>query len=336
MRAANTLVAEPAPQGATATHALDIRCYVPSFNDSDAVCQTVASCNGLPVVIVDNGSEPEHVAVLRDLEQREPGCTVVYHGHNRGRVENWAFCVQHFLDHSDVSGAGESWLKWVFAGDTLAPDAAIRLTIASQKYPDVSFIAADYELALPDRRCWRRQELPKTERIIPVDAMRIAARQGNWFGAPIGHCIRRDAIAAGFEFGPFPWSADFHFCLQLASHSPVLYLSEPVGRFELRHRRYHQANADSHQAVLQDAIVRLDAARRYRDLTGDREGFYALVEQIEAYVAAQTLARVADTDRSAASVREIARLLRLRDLFRLLIDETIFRLRGRARQHKID
>ncbi len=334
MRKTDTIVGSARDQAILAS--LDMRCYVPSYNDSDAVRQTVASCVGLPVVVVDNNSEPEHVRILRELEEDEPNCTVVYHDHNRGRIENWAFCVQHFLDHTDASKAGNSWLKWVFAGDTLAPDAAIRLTLAVQDHPDVRFIAADYELVLPDRRCWRRQELPRTELVTPVHALQMAARQGNWFGAPIGHCIHREAIANGFEFGVFPWSADFHFCLQLATHFPVLYLRELVGRFELRHRRYHQANADSHQAVLQDAIVRLEAARRYRNLTQDREGFYELVEQIEAYVAAQTLARVDDTARSAASVREIARLLRLRDLFRLLIDETIFRLRGRARQHKID
>jgi type I site-specific restriction endonuclease len=227
-------------------------------------------------------------------------------------------------------------MKWLFAGDTLAPDALERLDKAAHSYPEAKLIVAEYEIVNPDNWCWRRHELPSTQLVHPAESMKLAVTKGNWFGAPIAQYIHRDAVKDGFDFGAFPWSADYHFCLEIAAKFPVLYLAdpEPVGKFVMRHRRYHREHEESHQSALQDAIVRLEAARHYKQMTGDSATFEKLVRQVEEYVEAQTIQRAVRRNCTPTEVREIARQLRLREMVSLLADEVRTRLSLRAKQRK--
>lgn len=75
------------------------RIYIPTYNDSEAVRETLESCADLPVLIIDNGSSKEHVQALSQMEG--PNRQIIFHRQNIGRVENWAFCVEHFLQSGD-------------------------------------------------------------------------------------------------------------------------------------------------------------------------------------------------------------------------------------------
>ncbi len=315
------------PQKPGATAPLGI--YIPSYNNSAQVCESVASCPaGLPITISDNHSEPEHRRVLEGLR---PRCDVVFHSANQGRVENWAFCVRHFVEQTERGGP--VWMKWLFAGDTLTPDITRLLEQALRGYPTARLVIAEHDMAdETGRKRWRTLE--GTQLTEPARALRLAAATGNWFGPPLAHFVHRDAVAPGFDFGDLPWSADFRFCLTIAAAFPVLYLAQNVGVFHKRHRNYYAAHANSAQMVVEEAVVRIEAARQYKTLTGDTTGFNTLLEQINEFAARETMRCALSQPETRAFAQDAARSLGLRRLVALAVSETLNRLRPRRLPHK--
>lgn len=305
-----------------------VRVYVPSYNNSHEVAQTVATCRGLVTLVSDNGSNGEHVAALHRLQERESDCEIVFHQHNQGRVANWAFCVRHFIEHGS-GGEKNAWMKWLFAGDRLREGAAEAALRAACSYPAARLIVAEHDMVASDGSRQRWRQLEKTQLIEPAAALRLTAERGNWFGPPLAHWVRRDAVADGFDFGEGDWSADLRFCLEIVlrggAHAPVLYLAESVGEFRLAARRYFQAHGDSQIAALEEGAIRLEAARRYKEWTGDEAGYNVLIQRIERDLEAEAVRRVLQRseERDSGNLAEqLARSLPLGALLRVAARET--------------
>ena len=302
--------------------------YIPSYNNSDAVAASVASCpDGVPIVIADNASDEAHQARLQALTER---CRVVAHPANIGRVENWAWCVRDFVQGADAGGP--AWLKWLFAGDTLTPGAVETLRDAAASFPDARLIVAAHEMVDAGGKIKPWNAFPGPARLLPpADALRLAATNGNWFGPPLGHCVHADAVRDGFDFGDLPWAADFRFCVGVAARFPVLYLPASVGQFQQAHRRYFAAHTGSIRAALEETTVRLDAARALSHWGADVATVAALIAEVETWADDEMLRCAATAgSESTAFAQKLARALGVRELARLTVSEAWARVARRG------
>lgn len=211
---------------------------------------------GFHHVAVDNRSTDRTAEILRSK-----GVEVVDQQHAVDRVENWDRCVTHF-----AAGSAQ-WMKWLFAGDRLFPHAAGVLADAVARYPEAGVVVAEYVIVSGDHReHWR--QFPETRIVPPEEALGLAVTRGNWFGSPVGHMVRREAVLGGYTFGSLPWVADMQFCLSMAERWPVLYVAEPIGEFDMASRRFYGRQAGSMVAYLQEQCIRLLAVDRLSDLSG--------------------------------------------------------------------
>ncbi len=262
---------------------MKIVCYVPSYNDSDAVRLSVESAGELPCVVSDNASEPEHALHLSRLaDERDGRVTLVRQPRNLGRLGNWDFCVRHFLQ-SDAK-----WLKWLFAGDVLVSNARETLERTITAYPAARMIAGAFVLVERGQRTTWRQYV-ETRLLEPREAMRRAAEGGNWFGPPIAYCVHREALERGFDFGGLAWAGDFCFAVDVASRYPTVHLAESTGEFHADRRNFFNQQENRTEALLEEAVVRLRAARHYARLNGDTRDGQRFVRRIERLVEGRLL-----------------------------------------------
>lgn len=113
----------------------ELVCYIPSYNDSELVSESLSSCIDWDVVISDNASDEPHRSKLAAMAG--PRVQVIRQPNSLGRVGNWKFCVDHFL------ASGRSWLKLLCAGDVHKSDATAVLTRAIQRHPQARFIVSE-------------------------------------------------------------------------------------------------------------------------------------------------------------------------------------------------
>lgn len=251
-----------------------IICYIPSFNNSAEVALSLAHRSGLPCVVSDNASSPEHIEHIRQIVSRSSGVTLIEQPRNLGRVGNWEYCIRHFRQ------SGAAWLKWLFAGDTLLDTAADDFQDAIRRFPDARLIVGEHLEVWSDRTVpWRR--LNETQIINPARALELAVELVNWFGAASGQCFRHDAFD-DLTISALPWTADGLMCLDVASRFPVVYLAKPVVEWRVASRRFFTTQADGTRARLEEALFRVEAAERLKRLTGDDNAFAATMRRIEA------------------------------------------------------
>lgn len=249
-----------------------ISLYVPAFQSEIRLTNELEFEQ---IVVADNGGS--------DVRE-EPNLLHVRHPENLGRLGNWEYCVQHFIE-SDAT-----WLKWLFAGDRLLPGARARLERAMQAHPEARLIIGEYYIVHGNQRIhWRM--VPETRMIQPQDAMWLSAERGNWFGSPVGYCVHKEAVQDGFDFGGLPWVADWQFCLNIAAEHPVLYLAEPLGEFHVSARQYYLAQSNQMTSLLEEGLIYHQAAQKYKALTGNEAGYNALVQHIDKGLEARLVQR---------------------------------------------
>lgn len=239
----------------------DLVCYIPSYNDSDLVAESLASCVDWDVVISDNASDEPHQSALQALAG--PRVQIVRQPKSLGRVGNWRFCVEHFVR------SGRQWLKLLCAGDLHQPDAVAILTRAIAKYPDVRFIISDVELMWPERT-GRFSPMGCEVVLPPLHAMAATVEFGNIFFGLLAAHVHRDALGDGFVFGEevLSFCADMRFLADIARRWPTLYVPEVTGRFIAARRKTMQRNAGTLENMLEDSLVRLHAAAAFQQLGG--------------------------------------------------------------------
>jgi glycosyltransferase involved in cell wall biosynthesis len=226
---------------------------VPAFNAAGMIGPTLESLEAqsdpaFEVLVADNASTDETAKVVQAFADRgRLRITLVRHAASRGRLGNWAYCIEHAL------GAGAEWLKWLFAGDRLRPTAIADLRRCAAEHPDVGLIVADYTIdAAPPTR---HRALADGGRLAPVEALARFARGGNWFGAPLGQMYHRRALEQA-ELGELGWVADCRLALEAARRAPVLYAPVDIGVFDTAHRRYYGAVGGTVAALAEECVIR--------------------------------------------------------------------------------
>lgn len=254
--------------------------YIPVRNNA-AWCESLCLQPGLSYVAFDNASTDGSAELLRTR-----GVEVIAHPNDIGRIGNWAACLQHFLQ------SGKPWMKWLFAGDSLADDFAAVASRAIAAYPQAGMIVGDYMHVGPAAQS--RVQLMQSARLFePIESLRLASGTGNWFHAPVNQMFHRDALAEGIDYGPFVWGADFYFCINVASKHPVGYWPEVFGAFHETSRVHFVNSGQSIQALLEVSWVRQIAAVRLKALTGDSAEFATLSAAVEDNALRRLIAHVA-------------------------------------------
>ena len=294
---------------------MDLVCYVPSHNDSEHVCDSIRSAQGLPCIIVDNHSTDDHVSCLERLAVDSDNVSLVRHDVNLGRIPNWEFCVRHFL------GSGHTWLKWLFAGDVLTGGAAQRIRAATERFSNARLVAGAFVLVEGRHRQLYRP-LPTTRLMLPTESMRATAMYGNWFGPPSALCVHRDAVAEHFEFGTLPWSADLAFCVDVAARFPVVYIAEPLAEFHVSCRHFYNRQSKSQSILLQEGLVRHRAVERFQAMATTDEAA-RLLRNTEATFAGHI---------ALAAICRVGPLCLLSNTARLAVRKLVDRVRRRLQR----
>ena len=241
----------------------DLVCYIPSYNDSDWVRESLASIPDWDVVISDNGSDEPHRSALVDLAG--PRVRVVRHEKSLGRVGNWRACVEHFL------ASGADWMKFLMAGDLHMPDSSAIFRRALQRNPTVRHIVPRIENVWPHgRKLWC--VTGREGFVSPQNAMAGVAGQGNIFHGLSAPLVHVDAVKDGFTFGEptLSFCADMMFSMNIAMHTPTLYITEVTAEFISARRRNMQRGIYTLEHFLEEGLLRLRAADAFEKLTRDR------------------------------------------------------------------
>jgi hypothetical protein len=242
--------------------------FIPAYNCASWAA-TVPLPEGFQYFAVDNASTDATADVLTAR-----GVQVFRNDRNLGRIGNWERCLELFCKTTDAS-----WMQWLFAGDVLHHNAASTLQQAIAAAPTARLIICQYDEVDGDTR--RRNALFPTHRLFqPAESLATAARLGNWFGSPIGHCFHRDAAAVALPAGAWPWVADMMLCLNAARRFPVAYHAASIGNFCIGNRNYYKDFANSLDAVYEEGLIRMTAARWYLEDTGDTAGFARLADTL--------------------------------------------------------
>jgi len=212
---------------------------------------------------------------LREAEKDFANVKLLKHSHNIGRIGNWDFCVRHFLS------SGAEWMKWLFAGDVLAADAARQFSAATASTTkEIGLMVMGHTMVLPSGPVpWRG--VGPAGVVDPGDAMKLIAREPNVIGAPTGHLVHRRAIEKHYSFGELPFVADMQFCVNIARRHSVLFADGNVGEFRTQARKYFSSNVNTFRSRMEMWCVRMCAADAYREITGDDPGHALLLENIE-------------------------------------------------------
>jgi hypothetical protein len=244
-------------------------CYIPSFNDSDLVRDSVASSQDWDVIISDNGSAEPHRSALAELAGER--VRVIHHPKTVHRVEHWKWCVNHFIQ------SGLQWMKFLSAGDRHLPDSIGVFQRGIQKFPSVKYIVPRMINTLPQRQIlW--SPAPDYALVSPADAMRAVALSGNVFHSLSATLIHVDAVADGFQFGEecLNFCADLLFQMNIARKTDTLFVPEPAAEFMIARRKGALAGASTLEHYLEEGLMRLRAAESFEKLTGDRQQVFAL------------------------------------------------------------
>jgi hypothetical protein len=248
----------------------EIVVYIPVRNNAEW-CRSTPLPEGVAYVASDNASTDGSGDALRAR-----GVTVVEQPRDLGRIGNWEFCVRHFLD------SGKPWMKWLFAGDVLAPDFAAVAARALHAYPKARMVVGDCMHVDGELRVRHGLPADQPQLLQPAESLDMLADIGNWFHSPINQMFHRDALADGFDYGSFVWAADAFFCMNAAAKVPALYWPECFGEFHAHNRAHFQALHSSLRALIEGALLRAMAAAQLEAITGDRARHTALSAKIEA------------------------------------------------------
>ncbi|MBN4066910.1 glycosyltransferase, partial [Simkania negevensis] len=227
--------------------------FIPAYNAETFLAETIQSASTLPVHCLDNGSTDATHAIA---SQHLPPDQVDRNAHALGRVENWNATIELFLKKD------YSWMKWLFTGDLLVPEAPQLLAQAVIQASSCGMILFNYRAVLPGRSfLWRPKGIdPRESRILqPDETLYLVAKYGNIFGPPLAQCLHRDAMQdVRFSTG-LHWAADMAFCLEIATKHPVFYCNEIIGEFRTDRRRVFSTQEQKLSSILEEQLVKTKA-----------------------------------------------------------------------------
>ncbi len=179
------------------------------------------------------------------------GHRVVRFNDHFDRIKSWKRCLDHFLEHETAT-----WMKWLFVGDTLHDDWELIFRDAYAHFPDVDFFSFEYTITSLDKQTLHWKIRDHSRQVDLSDVLRQVVREGNCFGAPIGHAFSKRILAKNIELGGLGWVADMRLCLELARRGRYAYIAQPIGTFNMQFRKYYKQNEAKLSSKFEEYFVR--------------------------------------------------------------------------------
>lgn len=217
---------------------------VPTYNGARFLQQCLDSALGqswrdLEVLVVDDGSGDESVAIARDYARRDPRVRVHVNPQNLGLVENWNRCV---------TLARGRWIKFLFQDDYLEPTCLSRMLEAASD--DTALVAVRRDIVFEPgtpasvRRMYEpfagwaslRGFFGPGPRIgADAFAAQVVRRPRlNFIGEPTAMMIHRSAFERFGAFNhDFAVLADWEYAARLAIHTGLAYVDETLAAFRV-------------------------------------------------------------------------------------------------------
>jgi hypothetical protein len=241
-----------------------IVCYIPSYNDSELVAESLATVPEWEVVISDNASAPDHAEALDRMAGQR--VRVIHQPRQLGRVGNWKFCVSHFIE------SGAAWMKFLPAGDRHKPDSLAICRRALAEHPLARSIVFNVEIVAPEgRSAWSTAEGMLV--LEPAQAMLEVVQRSNVFYGLVSALVHAEAVRGGFTFADevLSYCADMFFQVNIARRNATYFIPQTIAEFVEANRKMYKVGQYSLEHLIEDGLVRLRAADYYAELTGDRE-----------------------------------------------------------------
>jgi GT2 family glycosyltransferase len=217
---------------------------IPTYNGARYLRQCLDSALGqswrdLEVLVVDDGSSDETLAIARGYARRDVRVRVHPNPHNLGLVENWNRCV---------ALARGRWIKFLFQDDYLEPTCLSQMLEAATADTALVAVRRDivFEPGIPDSV--RQTYEPFTTRASLRGFFGKAARIGaaefaahlvrrprlNCIGEPTAMLIHRSAFDRFGEFNrDFAVLADWEYAARVAIHTGLAYVDETLAAFRV-------------------------------------------------------------------------------------------------------
>lgn len=227
--------------------AIDI--VVPCYNYSHFLEDCVGSIltqsvTDLRVLIIDDASRDNSVAVARRLALADPRVTVVAHARNKGHIATF---------NSGIAWANGKYFLLISADDVLAPGALERAIKLMDEHPEIVLTYGDIET-------WREGDpRPAIKADAPLEWSRtdligaMCRTATNFVSTPTA--IVRGVVqkAVGGYNPTLPHTADLEMWLRLASHGEVAY----IRNVQAIYRRHGDAMSNPYLSdVLPDYLQR--------------------------------------------------------------------------------
>ena len=245
---------------------------VPTFNGArhieECLESVVAQTFGdLEVLVVDDGSTDETLAVVERFRARDTRVRVERNADNLGLVPNWNRCV---------ALARGRWLKFVFQDDVIAP-ACVEIMLRARR-PDCPLVVCRRALQFDDGSLDVRDEYALTlehslDRLfgeVPFVSAEQVQRAlldhfgVNFVGEPTAVLVDRDAFARFGHFNPALVAlCDFEYWARVGASTGLAYVPESLATFRVHAGSASEANRTRlwfHKEWLDPLVLRAELA----------------------------------------------------------------------------
>jgi len=224
---------------------------IPTYNGARFLQAALDSASAqsfadLEILVVDDGSRDETVALAEAHRARDPRTVVVRNAQNLGLVGNWNRCLE--------LAKGE-WIKFLFQDDTLAPECVERMLAATEGGERFVVCAREYVFEMPEaevdpffRNVPKITEMTDKTRLTPDEAAELLTRDFNMnvVGEPICTLFHADVPR---EFGLYDprlrQLCDYEFGLRVMGNIGAALTPEKLVRFTVHGSSTSAKNARS-------------------------------------------------------------------------------------------
>jgi glycosyltransferase involved in cell wall biosynthesis len=243
---------------------------IPSYNGQAYLREALHSAvqqsyPHLEILVVDDGSTDDTVAIVKEFAARYPHVRLVHNTSKGGMVANWVRCIEE---------ARADWIKFLFQDDLLAPNCVEKMIkLCAQTGVDFAFCTRDFiieanapqENATHFRLATKPENLFAPGKISPQALARQVVKHGtdNIIGEPVCHFFNRRLLAEAGDFNArFLQLMDYEFALRAAFVKGVAFTPEVLAKF-----RVHGGSQTSNNTTAKDEA--LFAKKTIRSIYGD-------------------------------------------------------------------
>jgi glycosyltransferase involved in cell wall biosynthesis len=231
---------------------------IPAYNGAAFLEESVQSAlaqtyKHIEILIVDDGSADDTVAIARKLAQVHPQIRVEENPFNLGLAGNWMRCIEL---------AQHKWIKFLFQDDTLEKECVEHMIAAAGKTKKQMVLCARRFIVdgnASDQNKKYFQDINKPENIFPNEVITsgevanaiIRYETENILGEPVCLLFNKSVIAAfgGFD-KRFRQLVDFDFVVRVALNNGLVFVREPMVNFRVHMQSQSAANAPAGNGAL--------------------------------------------------------------------------------------